>query len=156
MENISFFNEVCKYFDKAASHLNYPKGLLEQIKMCNSVYHFRFPLRIDDDKYEVIDAWRVEHSHHMLPTKGGIRFSEMVNEDEVMALAALMTYKCAVVNVPFGGATFLTDEESTIRIFPVVFACWSGVIVIASVRGELFGSFASTIVIFVGSKETSS
>ena len=104
MENISFFNEVCKYFDKAASHLNYPKGLLEQIKMCNSVYHFRFPLRIDDDKYEVIDAWRVEHSHHMLPTKGGIRFSEMVNEDEVMALAALMTYKCAVVNVPFGGA----------------------------------------------------
>ena len=104
MENTSFFSEVCKYFDKAAGYLNYPKGLLEQIKMCNSIYHFRFPLRVDDNKYEVIDAWRVEHSHHMLPVKGGIRYSEMVNEDEVMALAALMTYKCAVVNVPFGGA----------------------------------------------------
>lgn len=102
--NTSFFNGVCKYFDKAASHLNHPKGLLEQIKVCNGVYHFKFPFRIDEDKYEVIDAWRVEHSHHMLPVKGGIRYDEMVNEDEVMALAALMTYKCAVVNVPFGGA----------------------------------------------------
>jgi len=102
--NTSFFNEVCKYFDKAASHLSHPKGLLEQIKVCNGVYHFKFPFRIDGDKYEVIDAWRVEHSHHMLPVKGGIRYDEMVNEDEVMALAALMTYKCAVVNVPFGGA----------------------------------------------------
>lgn len=102
--NTSFFNGVCKYFDKAASHLSHPKGLLEQIKVCNGVYHFKFPFRIDEDKYEVIDAWRVEHSHHMLPVKGGIRYDEMVNEDEVMALAALMTYKCAVVNVPFGGA----------------------------------------------------
>jgi len=100
----SFFSDVCSYFDKAAIHLNCPKGLLEQIKMCNSVYHFKFPLRRDDDTYEVIDAWRVEHSHHMLPVKGGIRYSSMVNEDEVKALAALMTYKCAVVNVPFGGA----------------------------------------------------
>jgi glutamate dehydrogenase (NAD(P)+) len=103
METNSFFGDVCKYFDKAALHTNHPKGLLEQMKMCNSVYHFKFPLRLDDDKYEVIDAWRVEHSHHMLPVKGGIRFSSMVCEDEVMALAALMTYKCAVVNVPFGG-----------------------------------------------------
>jgi glutamate dehydrogenase (NAD(P)+) len=104
MENNSFFGDVCKYFDKASGFLKYPAGLLEQIKICNSVYHVQFPLRKDNDTYEVVNAWRVEHSHHMLPVKGGIRYSSMVNEDEVMALAALMTYKCAVVNVPFGGA----------------------------------------------------
>lgn len=104
MENTNFFADVCTYFDKAAQHLDYPPGLLQQIKMCNSIYHFQFPLRLDDGNYITINAWRVEHSHHMLPVKGGIRYSEMVSEDEVKALAALMTYKCAVVNVPFGGA----------------------------------------------------
>ncbi len=101
--NQSFFNDVCSFFDHAAQYTQHPSGLLDQIKACNSVYRFRFPIR-KGDGFEVIDAWRVEHSHHMSPTKGGIRYSEMVNEDEVMALAALMTYKCAIVNVPFGGA----------------------------------------------------
>ena len=102
-EELSFFGDVCQFFDHAAQFTNHPAGLLDQIKSCNSVYRFRFPIR-KGDGLEVIDAWRVEHSHHKSPTKGGIRYSEMVNEDEVMALAALMTYKCAIVNVPFGGA----------------------------------------------------
>jgi glutamate dehydrogenase (NAD(P)+) len=99
----SFFDAVCKSFDKAASFTKFDQGILEQIKQCNSVLRMHFPVKIGE-KVEVIKAYRVQHSHHKLPCKGGIRFSEMVNLDEVMALSALMTYKCAIVNVPFGGA----------------------------------------------------
>lgn len=102
-QNTHFFGDVCKNFDYAAKFTKHDAGLLDQIRSCNSVYRFRFPIRRGNG-FEVIDAWRVEHSHHQSPTKGGIRYSEFVNEDEVMALAALMTYKCAIVNVPFGGA----------------------------------------------------
>ena len=99
----SFFEDVLRYFDRAAAFTKYPKGLLDQIKFCNSVYRMKFPIRVKDD-IEVIVAYRVEHSQHKLPTKGGIRYSLAVTQDEVKALAALMTYKCAVVDVPFGGA----------------------------------------------------
>ena len=103
MPEPSFYETVNIYFERAAALTRYPRGLLDQIKICNSVYAFQFPLR-RGDRYEVIAGWRVQHSHHRLPTKGGIRFAPEVNEDEVKALAALMTYKCAIVDVPFGGA----------------------------------------------------
>ncbi|MDQ3192789.1 MAG: Glu/Leu/Phe/Val dehydrogenase [Bacteroidota bacterium] len=99
----SFFGDVTRYFDNAVKHLDYPKGLLDQIKNCNSVYQINFPLKVGNE-IQVIQAFRVEHSHHKQPTKGGIRYSDNVTQDEVMALAALMTYKCAIVDVPFGGA----------------------------------------------------
>lgn len=99
----SFFQSVERSFDKAAKFTKWEKGLLEQIKACNSIYSMRFPVKMDDGRIEVIEAYRVQHSQHKSPCKGGIRFSEEVNQDEVMALASLMTYKCAIVNVPFGG-----------------------------------------------------
>src|SRR5215471_4404374 len=101
-KHYSFFENVNRSFDKAAKFTKWDPGVLEQIKECNAVYQMRFPVRIGD-KIEVIEAYRVQHSHHKLPCKGGIRFAAEVNQDEVMALAALMTYKCAIVNVPFGG-----------------------------------------------------
>ena len=98
-----FLASVNQNFDKAAAHTSLNKGLLEQIKACNSVYQMRFPVKIGKE-YQVIEAYRAQHSHHRLPTKGGIRFSQKVDQDEVVALATLMTYKCAIVDVPFGGA----------------------------------------------------
>jgi glutamate dehydrogenase (NAD(P)+) len=98
-----FFEAVEKSFDKATPFTSWDPGVLEQIKQCNAVYRMYFPVKIGD-KIEVIKAYRVQHSHHKTPCKGGIRFSLSVNLDEVMALAALMTFKCAIVNVPFGGA----------------------------------------------------
>jgi glutamate dehydrogenase (NAD(P)+) len=103
MSDYSFFGAVEKSFEKAAQFTSWDPGILEQIKQCNAVYRMHFPVKVGD-KIEVIKAYRVQHSHHKLPCKGGIRFAMSVNLDEVMALAALMTYKCAIVNVPFAGA----------------------------------------------------
>ena len=100
----SFFQSVERSFDKASKFTKWETGILEQIKACNSIYSMKFPVKMDDGRIEVIEAYRVQHSQHKSPCKGGIRFSLAVNQDEVMALAALMTYKCAIVNVPFGGA----------------------------------------------------
>lgn len=104
MSHNSFFRDVNTSFDKAAALTDHDEALLAQIRACNSVYRVTFPILRDDGSIETIHAWRAEHSHHKLPTKGGIRYSITVNEDEVRALSSLMTYKCALVDVPFGGA----------------------------------------------------
>jgi glutamate dehydrogenase (NAD(P)+) len=114
---LSFFENVSLCFDKAAAFTQHPAGLLDQIRTCNSVYAFEFPLR-SQRGYEVVFAWRVEHSHHKLPVKGGIRYAEHVDVDEVKALAALMTYKCAIVDVPFGGA------KGAVRINPKKYSAY--------------------------------
>lgn len=102
-EGKKFLDSVHQYFDHAAKFSRLDSGILAQIKECNSVYKVSFPVEVDG-KIEVFEGIRVQHSHHKLPSKGGIRFSMQVDEDEVKALATLMTFKCAVVDVPFGGA----------------------------------------------------
>lgn len=100
---ISFRDSVDMMFDRAAATLDLPPGLAEQIKKCNSIIQVRFFVEFKDS-YEVFTGWRAVHSDHRLPTKGGIRYAPFVDQDEVEALAALMSYKCAIVDVPFGGS----------------------------------------------------
>lgn len=99
----TFNQSVEHYFDKAAALTEHSDGLLNQIKACNSVIRMQFPVKVKGE-YHVLEAYRAQHSHHKTPCKGGIRYSEGVDQDEVIALASLMTYKCAIVDVPFGGA----------------------------------------------------
>ena len=102
-KEVSFLEGINLMFDRAAATLSLPPGLGEQIKLSNSVYQVRFPVKFKDG-YKVFTGWRAVHSEHRLPAKGGIRYAPIVDQDEVEALAALMTYKCAIVNVPFGGS----------------------------------------------------
>jgi len=99
------FLEMVKInFDKAVKVAKVEKDLAEVIKACNSLLRVNFPLRRDDGSVEMISGYRAQHKHHRLPCKGGIRYAEGVDLQEVEALASLMSYKCAVVDVPYGGA----------------------------------------------------
>jgi glutamate dehydrogenase (NAD(P)+) len=91
------------HFDRASQYLEAPEDILNSIRVCHHMYSIQFPVRIKG-KVRLFHAFRAEHSHHRLPTKGGIRYAPNVDLDEIAALAALMTLKCAIVDVPFGGA----------------------------------------------------
>jgi len=88
---------------RAIEVLGLESGLASAIKGCNAVLELSFPVEIKG-KIEVFQGWRALHSIHRLPSKGGIRYATTVNQDEIKALAALMSYKCAIVDVPFGGS----------------------------------------------------
>jgi len=99
----SFRESVDLMFRRATALMDLGPGLQEKIRVCNSTYTVRFGVRLRG-KIETFTGYRSVHSEHMEPVKGGIRYSLGVNQDEVEALAALMTYKCALVETPFGGA----------------------------------------------------
>lgn len=99
----SFRDSVDIMFNQAASLLEMPEGLEEKIRVCNSTYTVRFGVKLRG-KIHTFTGYRSVHSEHMEPVKGGIRFADNVHQDEVEALAALMTFKCALVEVPFGGS----------------------------------------------------
>ena len=100
---VSFLDSVNLYFDQAASALELPKGLARQIRTCNAICEMKFGVELRGS-YEIFTGWRATHSEHILPAKGGIRFAPFADQQEVEALAALMTYKCSIVNVPFAGS----------------------------------------------------
>ena len=90
-------------FNRAVRLMDLTPGLEEKIRVCNATYTVRFGVRLRG-AIHTFTGYRSVHSEHMEPVKGGIRYAMGVNQDEVEALAALMTYKCALVEVPFGGS----------------------------------------------------
>ena len=98
-----FRESVDLMFNRAAALMDLPPGLEEKIRVCNSTYVVRFGVKLRG-RITTFTGYRSVHSEHMEPVKGGIRYALSVNQDEVEALAALMTYKCALVEAPFGGS----------------------------------------------------
>ncbi len=99
----SFRESVDMMFNRAVALMDLPPGLEEKIRVCNATYTVRFGVRLRG-KIQTFTGYRSVHSEHMEPVKGGIRYALGVNQNEVEALAALMTYKCALVEAPFGGS----------------------------------------------------
>ena len=102
-KSLSFSESVNHMVDRAFAVLDMDPGVANAIKVCDAIIQVNFNVNIRG-KIEVFTGWRATHSNHRLPAKGGIRYAPIVSQDEVEALAALMTYKCAIVDVPFGGS----------------------------------------------------
>ncbi len=103
MDNESFLQSVGINFDRAAGLLGLSDDLAKKIKIANSIYTVRFGVRLRGG-LKTFTGYRSVHSDHFEPVKGGIRYGPFVDQNEVEALAALMTYKCALMEIPFGGS----------------------------------------------------
>lgn len=103
VERTGFLADVESMFMQAAAHVPMQDGLVEKILVCNETYATRFGVRLRG-RMHTFEGWRSVHTNHPGPAKGGIRYAPNVYQEEVEALAALMTYKCALMDLPFGGA----------------------------------------------------
>jgi glutamate dehydrogenase (NAD(P)+) len=101
--NQDFLNSTNKLFDQALSYTEISPGLAKRIRVSNSTYTINFGVKLRDEIH-TFTGWRSVHSEHFEPAKGGIRYDINASQEEVEALAALMTYKCAIIEVPYGGS----------------------------------------------------
>ncbi len=102
--SFSFWDMACRQLDTVAARMNLDPGTLARLHQCQRVPIVSIPVRMDDGHVEVFEGYRVQHNSERGPTKGGVRYHPSVTLDEVKALAMLMTWKCAVVGLPYGGA----------------------------------------------------
>ena len=102
-DNNVFLKSISKMFDDAVKILGVKRGLANQIKSCNSTHTIRFGVKLESG-IKTFTGWRAVHSEHLEPVKGGIRYSPHIKTSEIEAMAALMTFKNAVIDVPFGGS----------------------------------------------------
>ncbi len=104
MENLNPYQIVQMQFDKAANRINLENWMRDMLKTPNRNISIDFPVKMDDGNIRMFAGYRVQHNNARGPYKGGLRFSPDVNLDEVRALASWMTWKTALVDIPFGGA----------------------------------------------------
>ena len=104
MTGMSTLEEVDVFFDAAASHLGLDDGVRELLRRPWRELRVSVPVRMDDGRIEVFSGYRVQHNGVRGPYKGGVRYHPMADQEEVRALASLMTWKTALVDIPFGGA----------------------------------------------------
>jgi len=102
-KELNFRQSVELMYNRAASFTDIPPKMVEKIRVCNATYTVRFGVKLRGEVH-TFTGYRSVHSEHREPVKGGIRYAMSVNQDEVEALAALMTFKTALVEVPFGGS----------------------------------------------------
>ncbi len=103
-KSLDMYEAVLARFNKAASIYNLPDDIAEILRVPQKQVKVTLPIMMDNGKIRVFEGYRIIHSTYLGPSKGGIRYATDVNDDEVKALAAWMTYKCAVAGLPLGGA----------------------------------------------------
>ncbi len=111
---VSFFKEVATTIEHANKYLDLPKSVIDRLTTPRRSLIVSVPVKMDDGRIEFFKGYRVQYDFARGPAKGGIRYHPSVNLDEITALAALMTLKCAVVDIPFGGAKGGVECDPTV------------------------------------------